>query len=337
MTGRALQVAQDMGLTTVVTLTDFWFLCKQISMVRSDGTLSTLPIDPIRCARCIGEEQRRFRWLGRVMPNVIDAYWRRQDHAVHTVKARSAYLLETLRRVDAIISPSQFLRQTFIAAGVAPEQILFMRQGHDSFKTQTSPLPIHKPARSVLRVAYLGQIAPLKGVHVLFEAVRAMPDAPIEVKAHGDPKTHPDYTARLHRCIGNDKRIRMMGLYQRSELSAVLLACDVVVVPSLWYENSPNVILEAFAHGVPVIATNLGGMAELVRPEVNGLCFEQGSAADLSRQLGRLIREPGLLDNLCRGATKSNPLSLDQEMDSLCDLYRRLIWTLSIHMKQKAE
>jgi glycosyltransferase involved in cell wall biosynthesis len=73
------------------------------------------------------------------------------------------------------------------------------------------------------------------------------------------------------------------------------------VVPSIWYENSPYSILEAFAHGLPVIATDLGGMAELVRHEESGLLFRRGDAASLAQQLARLLREPSLLGLLRSG------------------------------------
>jgi len=68
ISGRAIHVARDLGIPTVVSLMDFWFLCRRITALRSDDRLSTLPIQPQACARCLGEERRRFRWLGQVAP-----------------------------------------------------------------------------------------------------------------------------------------------------------------------------------------------------------------------------------------------------------------------------
>ena len=305
MSGSALRAAQSLGLPSVLTLTDFWFLCRRLSMLRSDGTLSSVPIDPARCARCIGEEQRRYRWMGQVMDTAMDVYWRIQKGSVSAFAARADYLLETLRNVDAIISPSRFLRQMFIESGLESERILFMRQGHDSHSHPSFAMV--GPSPTVLRVGYLGQIADIKGVHVLLEAARSITSAALEVRVYGDPQTHPHYTRRLERIIAADSRLHMMGLYKRSDLSAVLASCDVIVVPSLWYENSPNVILEAFAHGVPVIASNVGGMAELVQDGVNGLHFQLGSVSDLSRQIERLLNGPLLLQTLREGAASSAP------------------------------
>ena len=322
LSGRALQVAQALQIPTVVTLTDFWFLCRRITMLRSDGRVSRAPINPVTCAQCLGEEQGRYRWLGRLMPRVMGAYWRHQARAIERVTTRLTFLRDTLNQVDAIISPSQFLRSVFVEAGVEPERVVFSRQGHDV--PQLSPATMEKKPTSDLRVGYLGQIAELKGVHVLIEAVRRMPDARLRVWVYGDLQRFPTYTAWLKRLIASDARIELAGAYQGPEaLTRVLTGLDVIVVPSLWYENSPNVILEAFAHRTPVVVSDLGGMAELVRDGDNGLRFKPGDAGSLAQQLQRLLDEPGLLPKLQAGI---DPIkSVAQEMDELEAIYRQVV------------
>jgi glycosyltransferase involved in cell wall biosynthesis len=140
------------------------------------------------------------------------------------------------------------------------------------------------------------------------------------VRVYGNPAPFPRYTARLRRLSRRDPRVQLAGEYHgQAELTDILRSLDVVVVPSLWYENSPNVILEAFAHGTPVIASNLGGMAELVEDGVNGLVFEPGNAGDLARQLRRLLTEPDLLQRLQAGIQPVK--SVAQEMDELEAIY----------------
>jgi glycosyltransferase involved in cell wall biosynthesis len=90
-------------------------------------------------------------------------------------------------------------------------------------------------------------------------------------------------------------------------------------VPSRWYENSPNVILEAQAFKVPIVATRLGGMAELVRDEIDGLLFELNDAQDLARQLQRGLEDRELLGRLSTNAPLSK--TLDTEMHELCEIY----------------
>jgi glycosyltransferase involved in cell wall biosynthesis len=321
ISARPLHLAHTLAIPTVVTLTDFWFICRRISMLRSNGQLSTLPIHPATCARCLGEEKRRYRVLGRLLPGMMDAFWKRRQAQIEKIEARMAYLRDTLNHVDAIISPSDFLRSTFIEAGVEPKRIIFSRQGRDFPNLRAETL--EKTPSSQLRIGYIGQIASLKGVHVLFEAIRQMPDVALTVRVYGDTTPFPKYTERLRRLIAQDERLRLAGVYQSQEVGNILRELDVIVVPSLWYENSPNVILEAFAHRTPVIASNLGGMAELVRAGENGLLFAPGDANDLARQLQRLLDEPHLLSILRAGIEPIKTTT--QEMDELENIYQQVV------------
>jgi len=318
MSGSTLRVASSLGIPTVVTLTDFWFLCPRITLLRSNGHLCAPPFDAVTCARCLEEVKRRYRISGRIAPALMNAFWQTQQGRIARMQARMIFLRETLDRVDAIISPSQFVRALFIEAGVTQERILFSRQGRD-FPNLTPDL-LEKSPSEHLRVGYVGQIAQHKGIHTLFEAVRQLPDAALEVKAYGDPTPFPDYTHRLRQMIRQDHRLSLEGVYERTEVSRVLQNLDVVVVPSVWYENSPNTILEAFAHHTPVIVADLGGMTELVEDGVNGLRFVPGDAPSLAAKLQQLTDDPGLLSQLRKGIKPVR--SVAEEMSELQERYR---------------
>jgi len=321
ISGRALQVAQALGIPCVVSLTDFWFLCPRTTLWRSDGRLSSLPVDPLSCARCLGEERRRYRLPARLAPALMDFYWRGQTRRLSQLRRRQVYLHQTLNASQAILSPSQFLRNLFIEAGIDAQRIHFMRQGLE-FVGQPAE-ESSKPPATHLRVGYLGQIAEHKGLHVLFEAARRLPGVPLSVHAYGNPSVFPRYTRRLQRLAAIDHRLQIAGPYQRQQVSQVFHRLDVVVVPSLWYENSPNVILEAFAHRTPVIASRLGGMAELVRHGENGLLFAPGDSDDLARQLRRLAEDPALLARL---RVNVPPVKVfNEEMDQLETLYAQIV------------
>ena len=321
LTGQAILSAQELNIPTVVTLTDFWFLCRRISLWRSDGTLSTMPVDPVHCARCLGEEKRRYRWLGQIAPNLMDNYWHQQQEWVDRFALRQQFLRQALNRVQAIISPSQFLRSIHVQAGIPSEKIIFSRQGRDF--PDLDPTLLQKSPHTVLRLGYSGQIAPHKGIHILAEALKLLPDAPISVHIYGEAEHFPRYTDQLKRLVRGDSRLKIMGTYLRQDVSRVFHNLDVLVVPSLWYENSPNVILEAFAHRTPVIASDLGGMAELVHHSQNGLLFRVGDAAALARQLRRLVEEPVLLAQLQAGIQPVKTVA--QEIDELEAIYQRVV------------
>jgi glycosyltransferase involved in cell wall biosynthesis len=320
MSASTIRTAKALQIPTVLTLTDFWFLCPRITLLRSNGQLCSPPFAPVTCARCLGEEQRRYRVPGRLVPGLMDLFWRRQTDRIAQVQARMSLLDETLSCVDAMISPSQFLRNLFIEAGVPPEKVLFSRQGRD-FDLASKDL-IKRPADH-LRVGYMGQIAPHKGVHTLFDAVRMLPGVDLEVKAYGDTTRFPSYARQLARVADRDPRLKLLGVFERGEVSRVLREVDVVVVPSVWYENSPNTILEAFAHQTPVIVSDLGGMAELAQEGVNGLRFVPGDPSSLAALLQRLVDEPELRQQLRAGIQPVR--SVHEEMTELVHVYRTVV------------
>ena len=320
ISARALVVARALGIPRVVSLTDFWFLCPRVTFLRSDGRLSDVPPVASACAQCLGEERRRYRWLGRVAPRAMAAFWRWRGRAVQRVERRTAFLRDNLAQTDAIVCRSAFVRSTFVASGFDPGRMVTIRQGCDFAGTGVARAP--EGDLSVLRVGYVGQIVWLKGVHVLFEAVGRLLGAALSVRAYGDPTAQPAYAATLRRMAARDSRLQLGGvLRSRDEVSRAYRDLDVLVVPSLWYEISPTVILEAFAHGKPVIGSNLGGIRELVRDQIDGLLFDRGSAESLARQLRRLVEEPGLRWRLASGVPRVR--SVSDDVDDLEAVYRR--------------
>lgn len=320
MSAEALAAARQHHIPRVVSLTDYWWLCPRIQLLRSDGSLSTLPINPVRCARCLGEEQRRYRLPARYASGLMDAFWHFQRGKIRQIGERINHLRLELNQANQIICPSRFVLDIHRQAGIDASKLIYARQGRDF--PGLAPEMLEKTPGDCLRIGYIGQITEIKGVHILFQAVQQMPGVPLQVKAYGDTNPFPGYTAMLQHVASQDSRLALCGVYPRSEVSQIFQNLDALVVPSLWYENSPNVILEAFAHRTPVIAADLGGMAELVQHERNGLLFAPGDPADLARQLRRLQQDPALLSSLQAGIEPVK--GTHEELDELETLYRQV-------------
>jgi glycosyltransferase involved in cell wall biosynthesis len=240
---------------------------------------------------------------------------------VASIAERSKSLLLALDQVDLVLSPSKFLRDLMISSGMSADRIRIARYGI------TPPVlqPRNRSDHQGLRVGYMSQLAPHKGVDVLIEALRLLPEASIEARIYGDPQPHAEYTDRLKRTSQSDTRLTFYGAYDHREIYDILAPLDVVVVPSLWYENSPFVIQEAQAAHVPVVASRLGGMRELVTDETNGLLFEPGNPHDLARQLRRLLDDRVLLERLQSRDTFVR--TVEDEMRELSAHYRQLCST----------
>ena len=114
-----------------------------------------------------------------------------------------------------------------------------------------------------------------------------------QLHVHG-ASSNPDYERAL-RAIPTNGNVQFHGAFSHDDIPAILAKLDAVIVPSLWYENRPFVILEARQVGVPVIASRLGGLAEAVEEGRDGWLFEPGDAADLAARLQACVDAPETL------------------------------------------
>jgi glycosyltransferase involved in cell wall biosynthesis len=181
----------------------------------------------------------------------------------------------------------------------------------------------HKIPEDVLHFCYLGQICHDKGVHILIEAFLNLEKTAHDVVLDiwGGLDSDSPYVRRIHELAASSNNIHLHGGFSRTQLADVLSQSDVVVVPSIWYENNPLVIQEAFAAQVPVIATDLGGMSEFVQHGANGLLFESDNVTDLLNQMQRVVNEPSLLSQLRKGILPVK--TIEQEVAQLMVIYEQ--------------
>jgi glycosyltransferase involved in cell wall biosynthesis len=209
---------------------------------------------------------------------------------------RPATMLRALGEADAVVAPSHFLADVFARNGLSRERVHVIPYGLADGRIV--PIPTPRP-RTPLRLGFCGVLSPWKAPHLAIEAVRSS-RANVTLAIHGnaDETMFAEYIARCRAAAGGDPRIVFAGPYGEEDTGRVFAGLDALVVPSTWYENTPFVVLEAFAAGVPVVASDLGGLAEVVQHERNGLLFRAGDAAALREAIERLASDPGLLARL---------------------------------------
>ncbi|HEX7793742.1 MAG TPA: glycosyltransferase family 4 protein [Vicinamibacterales bacterium] len=329
--GAVLGAARHQRIPTIVTLHDYWFICPRITLLNPAGAVCSGPDSAAKCAWCLATARRRFRLpdtatggrLGRVVIKALEhsslASATGWSAAIRDISERTAALRNALHHASLVLAPSRFLRDLITDTWQLPaNRVVLSRYGIDV------PTPQRRIGAegSGLRIGYLGQLAPHKGVDVLIQALRCLPGAPVRVLIYGDPRSNAAYADELTRMSKGDPRISFEGAYRHEDVYDLLARLDAIVVPSIWYENSPFVIQEAQAAHVPVIGSRHGGIPELIVDEHDGLLFEPGDARDLARQLRRLIHEPTLLDRLRPDG--SSVRTEDDEMRELASHYRHL-------------
>jgi glycosyltransferase involved in cell wall biosynthesis len=216
------------------------------------------------------------------------------------------------------IAPSQFLIKQYVRRGFPASRFTMLENGIAVERIRAFPR-IKAEEGSAIRLSYIGSLAWQKGVHVLTEAVRPFSEGELLLKVYGDPMTFPDYSAQLQ-AVANPKNTFFKGRIPNSQIGEALATSDLVAVPSLWYENSPVVIQEAFAAGVPVIASRIGALCEKVQDGIDGILVAPGSVVAWREALRRVVEAPEQLTGLRQGVHQ--PLTVKQHTECVEELYR---------------
>jgi glycosyltransferase involved in cell wall biosynthesis len=317
-------LARARNIPIVATLHDYTLVCASGGQrVHRAAAHVCETIDTDRCARCFRESpyqthvafgrlaavapspgalRRAARSMLRVFPSAASAIARTAQRAPifpitsQDIDNRLGAARRVFDEVDLFVAPSPTIAREFEQFGIPPTKLRVADYGF----VPISRVPSNGRHRR-LRIGFVGTLVWHKGAHVLIDAVRRLPNDGYELKLFGDPTVFPDYTADL-RTRANGLPIEFMGPFGRTSIRDVYAQIDVLVVPSLWLENSPLVIHEAFMAGVPVIGARIGGIADLIQEQRNGLLYEPTSAADLAAALESLLRDRGRLAALAANA-----------------------------------
>ena len=329
LSGSVIEAVKAQSLPLVLTLTDFWFLCHKLSLLRHDGRLCDGKVSARTCVRCLtwnaGLYQRLRRFSDVFATEAL--YYASKIPAINrrrglrgmalNISQRRFYLTAMLNLADVVTAPSRHLRDTFYNAGVN-RSIEVVQSGHDLSWLRG----YQKQPGERVRFGYIGQIIPTKGVHTLLEAFGSLDlDGQAELHLYG-PQSDPAYWEQLQGIPNRNADLTFFhGAFPHERLGEVFAGLDVLVVPSEWHENNPRVIQEAFASGTPVIASDVGGIAEYVQHGVNGLLFRRGESSDLRAQMQHLVANPAKIREL--GAHVPKVKTIQEEMDEFEVIYQR--------------
>lgn len=210
--------------------------------------------------------------------------------------ARQLLLAET----DHVVAVCSWVRDALLANGVASSKITLCRQG---LPYAVAPAAADSRRETPpVRFAFLGRLDAVKGLHILIEAFRQAPqlNAALDVFAVMQDENARQAQKRMADQIAGDRRVRFLPPLAAAEVVERLRSYDALLVPSQWLETGPLVVYEAFAAGIPVIGSNLGGIAELVLHGANGLLVGDPSAAGWAQALRQAVDDPELLPGLRR-------------------------------------
>jgi glycosyltransferase involved in cell wall biosynthesis len=236
---------------------------------------------------------------------------------------RKRFIQSQLSVVDRFLAPSNFLRDRFVDWGLPAEKVVFEEYG----RLPVTPSPT-RDRRQRNRLAYFGQLSYFKGINVLLKAMKRLQDDGVDVhlSVHGaNLELQPDdFRAEFQELLDATKStVSFEGEFNHDDLPSLMADADWVVVPSIWWENSPLVIQEAAQHGRPVIASDIGGMAEKVHDGISGLHFKASDPASLAEKIAEAVSGRKLWDELRRQIKV--PYAMDEHARSLTRHYKELL------------
>lgn len=289
-----LWAAKRHNVPVVQTLHNFRLLCAQAMFLR-DGHV---------CQDCLG----RLPWRG-----IARKCYRGSTAASATLVATLA-LHRALRtyqtKVTRYIALNEFCRSKFIEGGLPPERIAVK---------PNFVATVDAPPENITRTGalFVGRLSQEKGIDVLRSTFEKLADIKITVAGDGPART----------TLADCPTIALLGQIDAHEVLALMKRSSYLVMPSIWFENFPRTIVEAFACGLPVIASRLGAMADIIRDGITGLLFEPGSAEDLAEKITWAESRPGEMQHMGSNARKEYETRYTPEINyrQLVDIYEQAL------------
>jgi glycosyltransferase involved in cell wall biosynthesis len=317
---RLPELARSQGIPSVATLTDYGLLCHRGQMFDASLTRCGGPHPPARCARCIrtpsaaehGSLARLARRSAAGALALVGGLGRVPVRA--DLEQREHEVRGALGALARLIAPTRWMLEQFARAGTPRGKLVHLVYAFDASEYRW----LRRDGR--VRFGFLGQFAPHTGLACLLQAARELetlaPRAEWELLLHGRPSGRHRRWAEEELRRHASARVRVVEPFAHAEAPRVLGALSALVAPSEWDENAPLAVLQARAVGLPVIATDVPGISEIVRAPAQGRLVPVGDAHALAGAMKDVLTgglsgpvEPGL------------PLALDAHLARLEEIY----------------
>lgn len=333
--------AKDKGIPVVFTLHDYWLICPKWQLFKPDcnscleaygGNFSE------ECSVCLGDmlnikpnDLRLFFIIRKIFSPAVVRFLRRayslfsrnkagKARAAKELSERVFEIKNALNCVNVFLAPSHYLRDCFIKFGIPSKKISYSPFG---LKGHFPGIARKTPSKKI-RFGFIGTLLPAKGPHVLIEAFNGIKDENAELKIYGDLRVYAgyeDYLPRIKKSLKN-RNIQLMGRFEHKDIERIFNEIDVLIVPSLWQENRPLVIEEAFLSLTPVIASRIGGIPELVKDGLNGFLSDPADEKSLRGKIVEMVKNPAVIDIIKNNIAESG----DTRREITEDVYEELAY-----------
>lgn len=273
VSGRAISFFAKRQVPSILTLTDFWAICPRHTLVKWNGDLCQGPKNAFACARCLHDThgffpgkiidfpsrmEEVYLWVHRFAPKPYAAPGIQQD--ARDLARRQRHLRDQMLRADHLIVLSAFQKKMLVRNGFPGDRLELRPHGLETEGLQ----PKTGLSAPPYRMTFIGSLVPHKGLHMLLKVIEQTKDLPFQWTIYGEYTRDNLYQATIREAAGLLRNVRLAGTFPSEALSDIMAVTDVLVMPAQWYENEPLVIKAALYCRIPVMASDIGSLSEMV-------------------------------------------------------------------------
>jgi glycosyltransferase involved in cell wall biosynthesis len=325
-----LEAARDRGIPCVYTYHTPTLACGRGTLMRWGAVPCDGEMTPLRCAACtlhgLGLSALTSWMLALASPATQRLSARVPFRIWPLMKQRTEAVRQWLDGMTRVVALCEWGREVMLRNKVLNSKLRVVRHGLAAGKGREARFAEASQGRDseALRVVFFGRLDRTKGLQVLVEALRLMPEVKVELHCHliRDQSAEAAMSHLLHQ-MQSDARVRLHPPVSSDEVVRTMSRYDAVAVPSIWLETGPLVVLEAFEAGVPVLGSRLGGIAEWVTHERDGLLFPPDDVSAWGLGLKRFVDDPGLRAQLRAGV--SRPPSMADVARTMHEIYSEIL------------
>jgi len=301
-----IRAAARLGIRVIVTchLPSFGFMCRNGTLMQWGTQPCDGLVEPAKCAACnlrrLGMPLAAARVVG-ALPIGVSRALEDLPGKMGTALGMAASIdenqgmqREMFSLVESVVVLNETGRRMLVANGSPAAKLVLNRLGVSHAIVGTAAAA-RRPIVTPIRFGYVGRLHPTKGLAELMRAVRAIPaDVAFTLDVRGpmvDAATRR-FVDELTSIVGSDPRVVIRPGVPAADVPELLEGVDVLVCPSMWFENGPTIALEAMAVGTPVIASRVGNLAEIIDDGVTGRLVTPGDVDSWAAALADIARRP---------------------------------------------
>jgi glycosyltransferase involved in cell wall biosynthesis len=327
----------QLDLPLTYTATNYESVCAYTTLIKKNGETCDGQSDFLKCLDCQRHHTLLANSIYFLMQNNSEIAWLKLLKFTKKIIPRKIGILEIAgmqyfrwknlskmtNSLERILAPSKFVKNILVSNGFCSNKIVVIPHGLAE-KNNNGERATHNRTE-ILRFGYIGRLDPVKGIHVLIKAFKSLPSVfKTTLAIYGTANPFEEkYLENLKQLADGDERISFKGRFERQEIDKVYSGLDVLVVPSLWYEVYGMIVLEAISYGIPVMASNIGGLAEVVLTNQAGWIFPPGDVTSLNELMIACLKDRMIIDKIAEKI--QNPRNVNIEAQDLLSIYSELI------------